>query len=463
MAEALGGLPDILRAMKDRQALLEKIATLYRAHITVLKLRHDGAMDATGFDHMVIFAGAQHVQFLDDMNYPFKVNPHFKWWVPIVDNPHCALIYTPGVKPRLLYYQPVDYWHKPAGPPEGWWTPPFDIEVITTPEAAKEFMPKNGRVAFVGEWDDAFKAWGKFESNPQDLMNRLHYDRAWKTEYEIECVREANVIGARGHVAAKKAFYEGQSEYDIHLAYLRAASHTEDELPYGNIIAVNENAAVLHYYHHDRMALPENGRYSFLIDAGGSFNGYASDITRTYSREKDEFQQLIDAMETMQQELCDEVKPKVNYPDIHFSAHRKVAKILHDFKFVNLDADAIVEKRISSTFLPHGVGHYLGLQVHDVGGFQANAEGKTIPKPEGHPYLRLTREIEPTHVFTIEPGLYFIDPLLSELKKSDNAKHVNWKKVDGFRKYGGIRIEDDVVVTENGHENLTRQAFAEVS
>jgi Xaa-Pro dipeptidase len=129
---------------------------------------------------------------------------------------------------------------------------------------------------------------------------------------------------------------------------------------------------------------------------------------------------------------------------------------------VNLDANAIVEKRISSTFLPHGVGHYLGLQVHDVGGFQADRTGKTIPKPEGHPYLRLTRVVESTHVFTIEPGLYFIEPLLSELKKSDNAQHVNWKKVDEFRKFGGIRIEDDIVVTDNGHDNLTREAFAAV-
>ena len=76
-------------------------------------------------------------------------------------------------------------------------------------------------------------------------------------------------------------------------------------------------------------------------------------------------------------------------------------------------------------------------------------------------YLRLTRVVEPSHVFTIEPGLYFIETLLSDLKKSESSKYVNWTKVDGFRKYGGIRIEDDIVVTDNGHENLTRQAFAQ--
>jgi Xaa-Pro dipeptidase len=446
--------------MKDR---LEKIATLYRAHITVLKLRHDHAMDETGFDHIVISAGAQHIAFLDDMAYPFKVNPHFKYWVPIVDNPHCMLIYTPGVKPRLLYYQPVDYWHKPAGPPEGWWTVPFDIDVITEPDAARQFLPKNGRVAFLGEWDEKFAGWGKLEKNPPDLLSRLHFDRAWKTEYEIEAIRMANDIGARGHVAAEKAFRNGESEYEIHLAYLRAASATEEELPYGNIIALNENAAVLHYYQHDRTQLEKKQRHSFLIDAGASFNGYASDITRTYSNKKDEFQKLIDAMDEMQQELCASVKPKVNYPELHFAAHRGVGKILHDFKFVDLDADAMVEKKITSTFLPHGVGHYLGLQVHDVGGFQADRTGKTIPKPDGHPYLRLTRVVEPSHVFTIEPGLYFIDSLLAELKKTDNAKHVNWKKVDEFRKFGGIRIEDDIVVTDNGYDNLTREAFEHVA
>ena len=447
--------------MKER---FDKLATLYRAHVTVLKLKHDRALEATGFDHVVIHSGSQKYQFLDDMAYPFKVNPHFKWWVPVVDNPHCFLVYTPGVKPRLVYHQPVDYWHQPPQPPSGFWTHKFDIVSVPNPQEAKKYMPK-GRVALIGDWDhDLGDDWGLTEHNPKPLLDRLHYDRAWKTEYEIECVRAANERGVRGHLAAEKAWREGLSEYETHLEYLRASDHVDEELPYGNIIAFNEHAAVLHYYHHGRNRQDKKDRHSFLIDAGGSYNGYASDITRTYSAKKDEFQELIDAMDEAQQQICAAVAPKVNYPDLHMLAHRKVGELLVRFKFVkDIDAAGAFDKKITSTFLPHGVGHYLGLQVHDVGGFSADHKGTLIPKPEGHPYLRLTRVIERTQIFTIEPGFYFIEPLLAELQKSDNAQYINWEKVDDFRKYGGIRIEDDLVVTDNGHDNLTRGAFANAS
>jgi Xaa-Pro dipeptidase len=141
-----------------------------------------------------------------------------------------------------------------------------------------------------------------------------------------------------------------------------------------------------------------------------------------------------------------------------------VARMLEQFKFTrDIDADGIVEKSISSAFFPHGVGHYIGLQVHDVAGFMADRSGTTIPKPQGHPYLRLTRVVEPAHAFTVEPGMYFIEPLLADLEKSANSKFINWPKVDEFRRFGGIRIEDDVVVTTSGHENLTRAAFAETT
>jgi Xaa-Pro dipeptidase len=436
----------------------ERVSALYPAHIEEMKRRYDRALAAAGFDQAVVYAGAQHVAFLDDYTYPFKVNPQFKAWLPVLDNPHCAVIYAPGARPILAYYQPVDYWHKPAGDPSGFWVEQFDVRVIDEPAKLQQLIPAGKRTAYIGEDDASFQSWGFAASNPQPLIDRLHFDRAWKTDYEIECMREANRSGARAHRAAEKAFRSGASEYEIHLAYLREASHLEEQLPYGNIVAINENAAVLHYQQH-LQERSSGERRSFLIDAGTQFNGYASDITRTYSQQQDDFQKLIDAMDAMQLELCEAVKPGVDYKEIHFQAHRGVGRILEEFGLVDIDGDAAFEKRITSAFFPHGVGHFIGLQVHDVGGFFADASGKMIDKPKGHPHLRLTRVVEPRQSFTIEPGLYFIDSLLADLKKSENSKHVRWDRVNAFRPFGGIRIEDDVVVTESGHENLTRPAF----
>ena len=435
----------------------DKLASLYPAHLATLKSRHDDALAKSGYDHLVIFGGTEHIAFLDDQAYPFRVNPHLKSWVPVVDNPNCFLIYTPGKKPGLLFFQPVDYWYKPAEDPTGYWVGEFDFHRLASLPDAKALIPRSGRVAFIGEWDPSFGDWGLTNPNPQQLINRLHYDRAWKTEYEVECIRQANRIGVLGHDAAEKAFRSGASEYEIHLAYLQATSHVEPQLPYGNIVALNEHAAVLHYQHQER-AKPAQ-IHSFLLDAGTTVNGYASDITRTWSSANDEFAALIESVDRLEQELVAEVKPGLDYKNLHLLAHRKVGEVLAKHDLISIGADEAVRSGVTSAFFPHGVGHYLGLQVHDVGGFLADPEGTTIPKPEGHPYLRLTRVVEPGHVFTIEPGIYFIDSLLADLKSRD-GKGVNWKKVDSFRKFGGVRIEDDIVVREGGRENLTRDAFA---
>ena len=105
----------------------------------------------------------------------------------------------------------------------------------------------------------------------------------------------------------------------------------------------------------------------------------------------------------------------------------------------------------------------LGLQVHDVAGFAKNARGETIPRPDRHPYLRMTRTLEPDMVLTIEPGLYFIEMLLAELRDKPVSKDIAWDKVEAFKRYGGIRIEDDVVCTDGAPENLTRDAFAQLA
>ena len=153
---------------------------------------------------------------------------------------------------------------------------------------------------------------------------------------------------------------------------------------------------------------------------------------------------------------CMSIKPGIKYTEVHLKSHQLVANVLADFDLVQLGADAIVETEISRTFYPHGIGHHLGLQVHDVGGFMADERGTHVASPDNHPFLRSTRLVEPGMVFTIEPGLYFIDSLLAQLKVTDHGKYVNWHKVDAMRKFGGIRIEDNIIVHRDRNENMTR-------
>jgi Xaa-Pro dipeptidase len=115
---------------------------------------------------------------------------------------------------------------------------------------------------------------------------------------------------------------------------------------------------------------------------------------------------------------------------------------------------------VTAAFFPHGLGHHLGLQVHDVGGKLSDHLGTPLKQPEAYPFLRNLRPVEAGNVFTVEPGLYFIPQLLEALRARPCGSQVNWKAVDALRKYGGVRIEDNVHVSGDAVENLTRAALA---
>lgn len=434
---------------------------LYTAHLQQLRQHADAALAECGFDSLAIYAGQPHMQFLDDQPYPFKPNPHFRWWVPLADAADCWLVYKPGTPLKLIFLQPVDYWYKPPAIPSDYWARHFNLQVIREPVQARWQLDNLGRCAFIGEWHDHFKDWGCFSIvNPRTLLHQLHYARAIKSNYELQCLRNASALAAPAHAAAEAAFRSGASEYEIHLAYVRASRHTEAQLPYPSIVALNTNAAVLHYQHQE-LAPPAQHR-SFLLDAGAQFAGYAADITRTYAASGGEFAAMIDAMHDLQQALCGEVRAGVDYPDIHLGAHLRIAELLHDASVITQTPGDAVESGLSSVFFPHGIGHLLGLQVHDIAGFAMDARGAQKPPPREHPYLRLTRRLAPGFVVTIEPGLYFIDALLEQARESAHAPHINWQRVEQFRPYGGIRIEDNVACTTGVPENLTRSAFAEM-
>jgi len=429
---------------------------LYAPHLKAWAARFEAALETAGFDSVVILAGAEQAVFRDDNTYPFVAEPYFRAWVPLCRHPDSAIHFVPGQRPRLVHFQHASFWHAPPEPPTGSWTEHFDLQCVDDLAARTAALgPLAGRIAAIGAPDAAFD--DTFDWNDTNLLAALDFHRAYKTDYEVACMAEANAIAARGHIAARRAYENGASEFSINQAYCDASAQRETELPYLNIVAIDEHAAVLHYQHltQTKPSTPS----SFLIDAGASYRGYASDVTRTYCRDSSAMQALIDSVDTMQQQLCDRVEAGTDFVALNATAHALLADILHTHGLVRCTGEEAYERGITRTFLPHGLGHLLGLQVHDAGGHLADLDGSKREPPVEHPMLRLTRTLEPGFVVTIEPGLYFVPSLLEKLRAGEHADLIDWRAVDALSRFGGIRIEDDVLVTQTGRRNLSRPAL----
>lgn len=433
------------------------VVELYTQHIFEKSARFQTILEATGYHGIVVGSGETKMQFQDDMAYPFKANPYFREWVPLATRSGCYLQLIKGAsKPRLFLLTVEDIWHTaPESLPEGF-EQAFEVIEYANLDEIKTML-EGTNSAFINETntlDIAAEDW-----NPPAVIHQIDYQRRGKTAYEQACVREANRGAVPAHRAAQQAFMAGASEVQIAAAYLAACDCRESEMPYGIIAGVNEHAAVLH--HHNLFKQPQTPR-SFLIDAGVEVNGYASDITRTYAYDSgSDFAAMIELVNQKQLELCAEGGIGKSPVDIHVLSQHKIAEVLIDFDVLRMSAEEAVANSIAASFYPHGLGHHLGCNVHDKGGQLANAEGDVLPPPEKYPKLRSGAPMVANQIHTVEPGLYFIPAYLEKLKAGEHAHLINWSRVDEFVPYGGIRIEDNIIVHADGSlENLTRDAFA---
>jgi Xaa-Pro dipeptidase len=427
--------------------------SLYLEHVAERQRRAEAALAATRFDALVISSGKPFTYFADDQYPPHRVTPHFAHWTPLA-GPHHLLLIAPDSRPKLVRFAPEDYWYEQAPLGNPFWASAFELHEVGTHAEAWELVKTSGRVAYLGNEEDEARARGLTDTNPPALVARLDWDRSTKTPYEVACIEEAERTAARGHAAAREAFEADATELAIHHAYLAACGATEEELPYTTIIGLDEKGATLHYTGKRTHA----GGRNLLIDAGARHQGYASDITRTWTRPSApaRFRELVRGMDELQQDLCRRVRPGLPYPELHATAHVLIGDLLRQAGVLRVPGAEAVERGLTSPFFPHGLGHFLGLQVHDVAGHQREPAGGTLPPGSAHPYLRTTRTIAPGQVFTIEPGLYFIEMLLREKRSGPDAGAIDWKLVDELAPCGGIRIEDNVLVTAEGHRNLTR-------
>ena len=425
------------------------MTSLYPAHLQTLLDRYQEALQRFHLDQIVLASGPKSYYFQDDHSHPFHAYAGAQQWLPFDLGADTFIVVSSHAQPTLIWPVADDFWHAANPVPAGDWQTLWNIK--PTRQEDNWSGQIRGKTAWVGPEYNSLP--GSFERR-QDLLHWLNFQRAYKSPYEIAMLRLANQRALKGHDAAEQAFLAGKSELGIYLDYLAASEQTSAQEPYPGIVALNQHAAVLHYEHKATRAPDQS--HTLLIDAGVNQYGYASDITRTFTTSTGLFSTLLDKMTSMQLTLCQQATAGVAFSGLHAQALIAIADILQDTGLCRLSSAEQIERGITQTFFPHGLGHLLGLQVHDVGGHQINAQG-TLKKPDAQaPFLRLTRQLAENMVITIEPGLYFIPMLLDKMQQNIPNHGCDMALIDSLKCYGGIRIEDNILITDGASQNLTR-------
>jgi Xaa-Pro dipeptidase len=289
----------------------------------------------------------------------------------------------------------------------------------------------------------------------KSLLPAMDAAREVKDEYEIRMIRKANKISALAHRNILHNIHRMSNESEIEGLFLNTCvSHGAKNQSYEIIAGSGPNAAVLHYVKNDE---PLNGRQLVCLDAGAEWNCYASDVTRTIPLGKDwpssHAKDIYAIVEEMQEECIKRVKPGLRFRDLHELAHIIAIKGLQ--KLGVLKAGTVEEIRrsgASSIFFPHGLGHHIGLEVHDVSEQPITANGHL--SREFVPQMS-TPLLQEGMVITIEPGVYFNKLALENSRSLPLAKYIDFDKAEQYISVGGVRIEDDLLVTSTGYENLT--------
>lgn len=438
---------------------------LYKQHLEWLQKETEKVLSDCGYDNLIISAGNIDYYFADDRPVYFKTVPHFAHWCPL-EGPSHLLCISSGKKPKLVFFGPDDFWHLPPTLEGKEWLDNFEVELCKDHSKRFESLKGLSNAAFIGVDKNIPNS---FDQNPEKLTRELDWNRSFKTDWEVSCVDMANKIASKGHLKAKEVFENGGSELDIMFAYMAETQHTSFELPYNAIIGLDEHAATLHY----EQKLKNVKGTTLLIDAGASCYGYASDITRTFSGQNRRasiygktisneahalFKKLISSLDDIHLKLIDGIKPGESYVDIHKRSCLMIFDLLKSSGIIESCPDEDSWKFAAvKAFFPHGLGHMLGLQVHDVSGKQQNMTGDMFNPNKEFPTLRNYRVVEKGNLFTIEPGIYFIPTLIEKLNAETKDVVINSSLVSELIPLGGIRIEDNIFIGDKGCENITRK------
>ncbi|XP_067651229.1 xaa-Pro dipeptidase-like isoform X1 [Haliotis asinina] len=342
-------------------------------------------------------------------------------------------------------------------------------EVHFVPDIAKVLKEKNPSVLLTlhglntdsGKYsrEAAFDGIGEFKVDNKLLHPVITECRVFKTDLELNVLRYVNRLSSEGHKEIMKCMRPGLYEYQAesvfcHYVYFNGGLRN---MSYTCICGSGDNGSILHYGHAGapNSKLINDGDMC-LFDMGGEYYCYTSDITCSFpANGKFTPQQagIYNAVYKASRAVIDAIKPGVNYVDMHKLAERAMLSVLKELGLVEGEVEDMMAVRLGAIFMPHGLGHFMGIDTHDVGGYPQGTERINEP---GLRSLRTVRNLEHRMVLTVEPGCYFIDQLLDEaLANPDQARFLNQEQIDRHRGFGGVRIEDDVAVTEDGVEVLT--------
>ncbi len=286
-----------------------------------------------------------------------------------------------------------------------------------------------------------------------DLRCALNHVRRQKDAVELGRMRAAERATRDGFAHVAPLIEPGRSERELQIeleaAFFRGGA---DSLAFDTIVGSGPNSAVLHFPPSSRRLA---GGDLVLIDAGGEYRGYASDVTRTYpasgefTPEQQELYAIVAAASERATELC---TAGTEWRDVHGAAAIVIAEGLVELGLLRGEPEGLVERGSQALFFPHGVGHMVGLGIRDAGEVLRGRESRD----DGFPRLRVDLPLEPGHVFTVEPGIYFVPALLEDAELRERHRDaVDWERAESMLGFGGIRIENDVLITEDGNEVLT--------
>jgi Xaa-Pro aminopeptidase len=287
-----------------------------------------------------------------------------------------------------------------------------------------------------------------------ELTKAVIWMRLIKSDEELTELEDAGKTGYAMHIVAMKMCQQGVSEREIAGMIEGLAISTGNRVSFPTILSMN--GQTLH--NHDHSGILQSGRL-MLCDAGSeNLNYYASDFTRTtavggeYSKRQEDIHNIV--LKALNDSIA-MAKPGITYKSVHRNAYRIIFEGLRDLGLVKGDTEAALEVGVPALFMPHGLGHALGLDVHDMENLGETLVGydeeTTRDTLFGYRNLRFGKRLEPGHVLTVEPGIYFIPQLIEKWKAEKiNAGFINFEKLEDFYDFGGIRLEDNIVITPQG-------------